>query len=149
MALNFHKGNVLYPIGEGRKIIAHICNDRGAWNAGFTGSLNKRWLQPKLAYQLMKCKRLGEVQFVAVEKNIKVANMICQGLDYKNGPPIRYNALRDALRLVAQKAIQAGAGVHLPRIGCGLAGGSWTKVEELVISELVERGIYVVVYNLH
>jgi O-acetyl-ADP-ribose deacetylase (regulator of RNase III) len=97
----------------------------------------------------MKSKKLGEVQFVAVEKNIKVANMICQVLDYNNGPPIRYNALRDALRLVAQKAIQAGAGVHLPRIGCGLAGGSWTKVEELVISELVERGIYVVVYNLH
>jgi hypothetical protein len=40
------------------------------------------------------------------------------------------------------------ASVHMPRIGCGLAGGEWPKVEMLVKYFLTDRGISVTVYDL-
>ncbi|GHA76937.1 Appr-1-p processing protein [Streptomyces termitum] len=49
--------------------------------------------------------------------------------------------------LLADKAAELGASVHMPRIGCGLAGGSWGRVEPLVRKRLVERGTEVTVYD--
>jgi O-acetyl-ADP-ribose deacetylase (regulator of RNase III) len=148
MALTYCIGNVLFPIGEGEKIIVHICNDKGAWNGGFTGVLNNRWILPKIAYRKLVQRKLGAVQFIAVEREIRVANLIAQTLGYANGPPIRYAALECALQVVAQEAIISKASVHMPRIGCGLAGGSWSNIEPIINAELVQKGINVVVYDL-
>ena len=35
----------------------------------------------------------------------------------------------------------------MPRIGCGLAGGKWSRVEPLIIERLVKRDIAVTVYD--
>jgi hypothetical protein len=40
------------------------------------------------------------------------------------------------------------ASVHMPRIGCGLAGGTWEEVEPLVDAELLKRGFTVTVYDM-
>ncbi len=40
-----------------------------------------------------------------------------------------------------------GASVHMPRIGCGLAGGKWSRVEPLVTERLAKRDIAVTVYD--
>lgn len=64
-----------------------------------------------------------------------------------SGVPVRYEAIDAALGLLADRAAELGASVHMPRIGCGLAGGSWARVEPLVLRRLVERGIPVTVYD--
>ena len=68
---------------------------------------------------------LGAVQFVRVQPYVWVANMIGQrGVKRgSSGPPIRYPALALCLHQLGAKAVELGASVHLPRIGCGLAGG--------------------------
>ncbi len=48
---------------------------------------------------------------------------------------------------MADKAVELGASVHMPRIGCGLAGGRWPRVEPLIVERLVRRGIEVTVYD--
>jgi O-acetyl-ADP-ribose deacetylase (regulator of RNase III) len=63
------------------------------------------------------------------------------------GAPVRYEAIDTALGRVADKAAELGASVHMPRIGCGLAGGEWSRVEPLVIGRLVRRDIVVTVYD--
>lgn len=63
------------------------------------------------------------------------------------GVPVRYEAIDAALGLVAGKAAELGASVHMPRIGCGLAGGKWSRVEPLIAERLVGRGIAVTVYD--
>ena len=60
---------------------------------------------------------------------------------------MRYEAIRKGLQRVAAKARQLGASVHMPRIGCGLAGGQWEEVAKIV-EELVNRGVPVTVYDL-
>jgi hypothetical protein len=52
------------------------------------------------------------------------------------------------LAKVAQKALELEASVHMPRIGCGLAGGEWSRIEPLIVNSLCEKGVDVTVYDL-
>ena len=71
-----------------------------------------------------------------------------QGLKRVGGvPPIRYQAIRDGLAKVAEFAVEHGASVHMPRIGCGLAGGKWDEIEPLIAEELSASGVIVTVYD--
>lgn len=67
-----------------------------------------------------------------------VANMIGQNgtKTGSKGPPVRYAAIREALMTVGDRASMEGATVHMPRIGCGLAGGEWERVEPMLIAML-------------
>lgn len=145
-------GDATSPKCGGRKIIAHVCNDVGAWGKGFVLALTKRWRAPEHRYRAWCYDNefgLGQVQFVQVEPDIWVANMIGQhGISTKGGtPPIRYEAVRRCLRDVALKANELNASVHMPRIGCGLAGGRWEIITQIIDEELVKPGIDVTVYD--
>lgn len=111
--------------------------------------------------------RLGAIQPVRVEPDplvrrkewnpsIVVINMIAQeGYGPKNQaqhrdgltdskPPIRYDALDECLGHVAELRDLWGLGtMHMPRIGCGLAGGKWSEVEPLIQKHLSAVPVYV------
>lgn len=151
-------GDATQPVGDGPRIIAHVCNDRGWWGNGFVLAVSDRWPNVRREYQHwfqntdgeQGSMRLGMVQYVPVGDRIEIANMIGQeGVRTRSGrPPIRYEALRSCLRTVGSHAIAEGASVHMPRIGCGLAGGDWGSVEPLIVEQLCERGVPVTVYDL-
>lgn len=147
------KGDATAPAADGVKIIAHICNDIGGWGAGFVLAVSKKWKAPEQDYRQWHKSgdgfALGELRLVPVSPDTFVANMIAQrGVKADNGiPPIRYEALRECLAKLAVQAAELKAGVHMPRIGCGLAGGSWDMVEPLIRGTLVEKGIAVFVYD--
>lgn len=146
--INYVQGDATSPQAEGPKIICHVCNDIGAWGRGFVLSLSRQWKNPELEYRKLKAYVLGEVQFVQAEEDIWVANMIAQhSIGMANGPPIRYPALTQCLAKVAAKAKELGASVHMPLIGCGLAGGKWERVEPLIEEHLCGAGVEVTVYN--
>ncbi len=42
------------------------------------------------------------------------------------------------LENIGDKAIELNASVHMPRIGCGLAGGKWESIEPLIFNNLIE-----------
>ena len=141
-------GDATYPIGEGNKIISHIVNDVNRWGAGFVIAVSKRWKEPEAAYRKMEKRSLGNVQIVPVTDNISVANMIAQHdirPDANGCPPIRYGAVRAALAAVNDIAYRTHATIHMPRIGCGLAGGSWELIEALI---QVVASVDVYVYDL-
>lgn len=35
----------------------------------------------------------------------------------------------------------------MPRIGCGLAGGTWDRIEPLIQANLIDPGVAVTVYD--
>ncbi len=84
-----------------------------------------------------------------VEPYVWVANVVGQrGIRTGvKGVPVRYEAIAEGLTAVAAKAAGLGASVHMPRIGCGLAGGQWSRVEPLIAERVVARGIPVTVYD--
>jgi len=149
-------GDATKPEGAGSKIIAHICNDIGAWGRGFVLALSKLSPAPERGFREWYQGRerndfaLGAVQFVSVSPDIEVANMIGQhGIRNSQGvPPIRYDAVETALKTVGGKAQTENATVHLPRIGCGLAGGKWSEIEPLIERQICALDVPVFVYNL-
>ena len=64
-----------------------------------------------------------------------------------NGVPIRYEAVEEALEKLAIEAQKLEASVHMPRIGCGLAGGKWSKIEPLIEKTLIKNEIKTIVYD--
>jgi O-acetyl-ADP-ribose deacetylase (regulator of RNase III) len=154
MEINYLKGDATNPASSGNKIIVHVCNDIGGWGKGFVMAISKRWKEPEKRYrEWFKSKTgfsLGEVQFVKVEDDLWIANLIGQhkiNKDEMGNAPIRYEAILSGLEKVAQFASENDATVHMPRIGCGLAGGTWDKIEPLIKSALAEKNIEVTVYD--
>ncbi|MEU6819898.1 macro domain-containing protein [Streptomyces atriruber] len=153
--ITYVRGDATAPFGKGAKLIAHVCNDLGGWGKGFVLALSRRWPEPEKAYRSWHRQRakndfgLGAVQFVDVGRGLWVANMVGQrGMRTgSKGVPVRYEAIDTALAALADKAEELGASVHMPRIGCGLAGGKWSRVEPLIAERLVARGIAVTVYD--
>lgn len=148
-------GDATCPQARGPKIIAHVCNDLGGWGKGFVLAISKRWPEPERDYRSWHRGRagndfgLGAVRLVRVREDTWVANMIGQrGIRTGSaGVPIRYDALERCLTALADHALERGASVHMPRIGCGLAGGKWSRVEPLVERALTAKGVAVTVYD--
>jgi len=156
MNVTYQIGDATQPTGDGPRIIVHVCNDAGGWGKGFVVAVSKRWREPERRYRAWhrgeedQPFKLGQVQFVQVETDIWVANLIGQhGMGFRGDlPPVRYDAIREGLGAVASKAKELGASVHMPRIGCGLAGGKWEEVEPIVREELTAAGVVTKVYDL-
>lgn len=156
--IKYLTGDATDPQEPGNKIICHICNDIGLWGAGFVLAISKKWKEPEQQYYnwhkglAENNFALGQVHFINVETTpdeIYIANMIGQrGVKRTSiGPPIRYDAVNDCLQKVADKALRVGASIHMPRIGCGLAGGKWEEIEPIIIDQLSSKDIPVFVYD--
>ncbi|MFF5489601.1 macro domain-containing protein [Streptomyces virginiae] len=154
-SLKIIAGDATNPQAKGPKVIAHICNDLGGWGKGFVLAISRRWPEPEREYRRWHRERagndfaLGAVQFVHVRADIWVANMVAQrGMRTgSGGPPIRYEALERCLNSVAEHALAHHASVHMPRIGCGLAGGKWERVEPVISKTLGARDVATTVYD--
>jgi O-acetyl-ADP-ribose deacetylase (regulator of RNase III) len=154
-SIHYLKGDATSPQAPGEKFIAHICNDLGGWGKGFVLAISQRWETPEAAYRAWHRDRanndfaLGNIQVVQVGSYIHVANMIAQqGMKTgSDGPPIRYEALEECLKKLADKALELNASVHMPRIGTGLAGGKWERIEPIIMETLVAKGIKTYVYD--
>jgi len=154
-SITYRKGDATAPVADGIKIICHVCNDVGGWGKGFVLALTKRWPEPEAQYRAWHQQgeaagfRLGAIQLVEVAPALLVANMVAQrGVRPVGGvPPLRYDALRECLAALAERAASLGASIHMPRIGCGLAGGTWPEVEALIAATLVAASVPVYVYD--
>jgi len=127
----------------------------GKWGKGFVLAVSKRWSEPERQYRAAFAQppfpQLGDVQFVPVGGNVTVANLIGQHGVRRSGagsaPPIRYGAIRRGLEKIAAFADQYDASVVMPRIGCGLAGGTWEEILPIIEATLLARNIPVSVYD--
>ncbi len=152
--IEYITGDATQPKGMENKIIVHVCNDIGKWGKGFVLAISKRWKTPEKAYKewyaSQKDFELGKVQFIKVEDDLWVANLVGQhkiGMGKKGIPPIRYKAIEKGMRKVAHEAEKLNASVHMPRIGCGLAGGKWENIEPILKENLINNKIKTVVYD--
>jgi hypothetical protein len=177
--IEYRRGDLFKTVPDGLMddhvaFVCHICNDIGAWGAGFVLALNEHYPQAKEAY--LKWYRgdetnpavpleLGITQFVDVAPNVVVCNMIAQqGIGHDR--PLRYNALVSCMDHVARvmeasKLCRDGKSmvfdtqkvdhqpeIHAPFFGSGLAGGDWKFIEQLIIDCWSRKNIRVIIYDL-
>lgn len=158
MDIVYVKGDATQPQGAGPKVIVHCVNDIGKWGSGFVLAIDRRWPQVAPRYRQWSRSQsagdppfhLGAVQFVELESALWVANLVGQHRTIRDGEkvPIRYEALSMGFRTVAVFCQNHQATVHAPRLGSGLARGSWPKIATLIETEIVDRGIPVTIYDL-
>lgn len=153
--LKYRKGNALFPETAGVKYIVHVCNDIGFFAAGFALAIAKRWPKVKEEYnrwfKTQNNFKLGEVQYIQVQSDMVVVNMIAQhlvGKDENGGPCIRYESLEKCLDKVGEHISKEGGSICSGRFGSGLAGGSWNQIEKIIKEQLIKRGINVTIYDL-
>jgi O-acetyl-ADP-ribose deacetylase (regulator of RNase III) len=157
--MKYFTGDATVPFQK-NVIIAHCCNDIGAWGAGFVLPLAEKYPHSKKSYRIWANRGkvtddlgrdvdfiLGETQFCIVENGVVVANMIGQAGIMKTGnlPPIRYEALRSALTAVAKIAKEKGMAVQMPKIGAGLAGGEWSIIEKIISETLQDVETFILI----
>lgn len=143
--LNYVTGDATEPIQRPGAIV-HVCNDIGAWGSGFVLAVSEKWAKPKEVY-LSRYKRskqvhygmtpncvgkLGDVQWVAVENDLMVCNLVAQEGINRVIRAVRYDALDCCLHLMYLQAKEWDLTVHMPRIGAGLGGGNWTIIEAII-----------------
>jgi O-acetyl-ADP-ribose deacetylase (regulator of RNase III) len=156
--IKYIAGDATDPIGDGIKLIVHVCNDIGAWGAGFVLAISKKWKGPEQEYKRIPAskRKLGYVQYIPVASNIYVVNMIAQSNIKTNTfgvPPIRYEAVSVCLKKTAEFARSLNNGsnsvsIHMPRIGCGLAGGKWEIMEKIIEEAVGDIPVTVYDYEL-
>lgn len=149
--ITYVKGDATRPVGPGPWMVAHVVNDIGVYGAGFSGAVLKRWPH---VYKDFKKMELGTVDFrlarsiYSPEKawldpdRIVVAHMCAQKGVGTNKVRIQYHMLADCLSEIKMLSDGDGFSIHMPRIGCGLAGGDWQVVEEIIDSVELDCTVY-------
>lgn len=145
--INYHVGNLFDFISDKKNIIiAHIVNNVGAWGAGFVVQLGKKYPLAKNLYkQAIKDQHitLGSCQSIEVDKenNIYVANLVAQdNRNIKKNRLVNYASLAYALDNLLMRCNLEKYKMNkddnfefwMPLIGCGIGGGDWNIVKELI-----------------
>ena len=154
MPIRYAIGDALEPAYR-PAIIPHIVNDINRFGSGFAGAMAAKWPHAKAEYHAWARQEfefplvLGLVRWSPVTEDIVVVHMCAQhGLRGPANPhPLALVALDQCLGLVARTAVRfPGYTLHMPRIGCGLSGGTWAEVEPLIQRHLSQ--LDVTVYDL-
>lgn len=131
-------------------ILAHGCNCLGGYGSGVAGLMAKIHPSSKEAY-LKKHQssgwKLGDVQYVKSNDKI-IANCATQ---YAYGSPksgtifCDYSAIEKVMINLKNIADTKKMSIAIPKIGAGLAGGDWNKIESIINSIFKDTEIFVYV----
>lgn len=132
-------------------IIPHVCNNIGAWGAGFVIPLARSF--PSAREEYLKWHRegpdfrLGEIQKVIID-NFCIINMVAQN-GIGTTRPLKYPALGKCIEAVRDVVKSSFVGsIHAPMFGAGLAGGDWNIIEQMIYDGWVSYGIPTTIYYL-
>ena len=120
-------------------ILCHQTNFSGIMGGGIAASIRETVLTDRQyrEYQSICAEKgkalLGTVQYLPAKGGKTIANLFSQN-DWNAGPVLtNYEALRACLNAVESYAREHGNTVALPGfIGCGIAGGDWKTVREII-----------------
>lgn len=153
--LTYLRGDASEPRGSGRKILLQLVNDRAlTWGAGFAKTVRNKWPAAQRDFSRWTLSsrrdfRLGGIHVVDVRDDLVLISLVAQkGYGEAQTARIRYAALDKCLVSVTEVAKRYSATVHMPRIGAGLAGGSWAVIEEIIQQTLGREDISISVYDL-
>ncbi|MBR6851619.1 MAG: hypothetical protein IKM88_15455 [Lachnospiraceae bacterium] len=127
-------------IRDAQGIICHQVNYQGVMGGGIAASIREKLLSSKqyIDYQ-QHCDRygaetLGTVSYCHCKGSVIVANMFCQNEESSgNGSFTNYDCMERCFKDVRKVAETWKHPVFIPgHIGCGIAGGDWTKVKYII-----------------
>jgi len=148
--LKYKKGNLLDAFDNGEvNIVVHCANCFHTFGSGIAREIAQRYPD---AYKADHCtpyadiNKLGTASVCWLGKSNWIVNLYGQ-YDYgKNKRQVNYGALGSGFSSVVKSFGESGNSFGFPLIGCGLAGGDWSIVSELI--EFYFRDEDVTIYEL-
>jgi O-acetyl-ADP-ribose deacetylase (regulator of RNase III) len=143
----------------GRRVIAHGCNIRGKFGSGVAAQIARRFPEVKRAY-LKKFREarddpaggwhLGDIQLVITDSGKIVVNMATQDGYGRGGIHVDYDAVGTCFGSLLDYCHRMGPayGLAIPKVGAGLAGGDWGRIESIIAGHLETRNVEVDVHVL-
>jgi len=137
-------------------LIIHGCNCFHAMSGGIARAITTEWPEASLTDDLTPKgdeTKLGTYSSVDVRGRIildsrsinyefKIINAYTQ---FNPGTDVNYDAIRDALHNI-HNDFPPDVAIGIPRIGAGIAGGDWQKIENIIIEELPDRDVTIVAF---
>lgn len=144
-------GNLITLAQKGEfDVIGHGCNCFCRMGAGIAPQMAKAFGVDKLPLESEENKglksKLGKIDYVVLDSVIAV-NIYSQ-YNWKQTPthkPLDLEALTKALKEMNE--VFKGKHIGLPQIGCGLAGGNWEEVREIIKAELKDCEVTIVIFK--
>lgn len=149
MSIKYLKGNLLKAP---QPLIAHQVNCQGVMGSGVAKAIKESFPVVYLSYRkkVLDFKvetgldtgfLLGDVQFVDLGDQV-----YCNVFSQDNYMPrtechTNYGAMEKAFRTMKEE--YPGKDLAIPKIGCGLGGGDWNKVTEILGTVFDDRDVYV------
>lgn len=155
--MNYIDGNLIELAGQGRfNVIAHGCNCFCTMRRGIAPQMAQAFEVDKypLENKINKgdINKLGCIEWEPKPtEDIHDVNVVNAYTQYHyNWPspyeiPLDYDALRMCMRKINMEF--SGSHVGLPKIGCGVAGGNWDRVEQIIKEELKDCRVTIVSYG--
>ena len=129
------KGNLITMAKQGHfDAIVHGCNCFNMMGAGIAAQIAHHFTRARDADQRTirgASDKLGHCQYVRISPKLLVVNAYTQ---YEPGPCLDIAALYQCLFDIKLNLPMCRIG--LPKIGCGIAGGDWR-----VVSQMIERSL--------
>jgi O-acetyl-ADP-ribose deacetylase (regulator of RNase III) len=141
--------------GSRTRIIAHVVpNTAAPWGGGgFANQVRRRYPQVWADFRTLVSSaggapKLGSTFLTKLADDAVIVHMVAQqGYGPSTTGRLRYSALAQCLGELRRIAEEKGATVQMPRIGTGHGGANWDIVRELILGELVGKGIETTVYQ--
>ena len=113
-------------------IIVHGCNAQGVMGSGVAAAIAAKWPGCYKIYNRSKL-RLGSIIWYKVhDEQLYIANAITQEHYGNDKVHLDYHALYDCMIVIASQRLP----IHMPLIGCGLAGGRWEIAKPIIEAAL-------------
>jgi len=128
-------------------VIGHGCNCFLNFGAGIAKTVKQTFpgaYKADLKTQYGDKKKLGKYTYIMYE-NLTVVNLYTQYKYTRTDVDADYDAIRNCMK--ALKRDFSGKKIGLPKIGCGLASGSWKIVEKIIKEELSGENVTIVIFN--
>lgn len=152
--INEIKGDLL----TARGLIVHGTNAQGVMGSGVALQIKNKWPTAFDVYKEMfafsrdvpRSHYLGMISIATIENSVTghgpglgIVNMITQEFYGKDGGKyVKYDAIDKGFETLAAAITRTGTfstPVNFPLIGCGLAGGHWPVVREIIEHRMDDR----------
>lgn len=146
------EGDLLELFEKGElDVIAHGCNCRTLMGAGIALQIKKKYpavFEADGRYALKDMDRLGNYSYMYVRREEAgfglIFNLYTQ---YNPGKNLDYAALKLALQKLGNIYKGSDSKIGLPLIGCGIAGGNWETVQNMIKTLLADCNVIIVKYK--
>lgn len=120
--------------------IIHQANCKGVMNSGFAKEFRQRFPEAFEQYRkdIKSGMPLGDVS-VHITSDYVLCSLLGQKeYGYAGAKYTSYDAIDNGLRYIFYQYIDEP--MHMPAIGSGLGGGSWSVIEQIILSAAREMG---------